>query len=63
MNGDVALEQMEQLARSIIDDGRATRDLVMAVDQLVADRANGEPLDAAADLLRSALSEADGHRL
>lgn len=66
MSGDRAVDtlsasELETLARAIVDDGLATRELSVALDQLVADRANGEPLDAAADDLRAVLAQGD-HR-
>lgn len=54
--GEFEPGELEQLARSIIDDGLATSELRLAVDQLVADRANGERLDDALHRLRRALA-------
>lgn len=50
---------VEELARAIVDDGLATRELTQALDQLVADRTNGESLDPAADDLRAVLAQGD----
>ena len=47
---------LEELAREIVEDGLGSRELTSALDQLVADRTNGEPLDAAIDDLRAVLA-------
>jgi len=52
--------ELERTARALVDRGEATRDLQLALGQLVADRSNGEPLDVAAERLRVALAEHDG---
>lgn len=49
---------IEEIAGAIVADGLASNDLRMALDQLVADRANGESLDVAAHRLRRVLEGA-----
>lgn len=51
------LDELERLAHQLIDDGAASRQLEIALEQLVADRTNGEPLDEPAADLRAALSK------
>lgn len=53
--GSLDAGALEDVARAIVADGLATRELAQALDQLVADRTNGEPLDAALGDLRTVL--------
>lgn len=57
MTDQDAVAELEQAARALVDDGRATRDVQLALDQLVADRSNGEPLEVAIDRLRAVLGD------
>ena len=57
---DVDVEQLEQEAQELLDGGHGEDSLVLAVDQLHADRTNGEPLETAIRSLRAALAEVRG---
>jgi myo-inositol-1(or 4)-monophosphatase len=62
-DGDVdRADRLEHEAQRLIDDGRGDNALKLALDQLHADRANGEPLDEAIDQLRRAIEETGGNR-
>jgi hypothetical protein len=50
--------RLEREAQRVIDDGAGSSALKLAVDQLRADRTNGEKLDDAIDRLRRALDRA-----
>jgi len=50
------IEALEDRARSIVERGNASDGVLLALDQLRADRTNGEPLDVAADLLRRSIA-------
>jgi hypothetical protein len=56
-----AAETLEHEAQQLLDGGNGAESLTMALDQLRADRANGEPLEAAVDRLRSAIAGARDH--
>jgi hypothetical protein len=53
-----AAERLEREAQQLVDDGRAQESLTLALDQLRADRANGEPLTSAVASLRAAIDDA-----
>jgi hypothetical protein len=53
-----AAERLEREAQQLVDDGRAQESLTLALDQLRADRANGEPLASAVASLRAAIDDA-----
>jgi hypothetical protein len=53
------VQQLEQTARERLAAGDAGESVQLALDQLVADRTNGEPLDTAYRRLRDTLG-ADG---
>jgi hypothetical protein len=50
-------ERLEREAQRLLDSGTGDDSLVLAVDQLQADRANGEPLTAAIRQLREAIEK------
>ena len=52
-------DRWEQQARQGLADGSAGDSVRLALDQLAADRTNGEPLDTALRRLRDSLSEGD----
>ena len=52
-------ERLEQRARDALAAGSAGESVQLALDQLIADRTNGEPLDTACRHLRDALDHAD----
>jgi hypothetical protein len=56
------VERLEQRAREELAAGSAGTSVRLALDQLLADRANGEPLDTACRFLRDTLFHADGGR-
>lgn len=47
--------ELEELAFAMVEEGAASKQLVQALEQLIADRTNGEPLDDAYRGLRDAL--------
>jgi hypothetical protein len=51
--------RLERRARDVLAAGSAGRSVQLALDQLIADRTNGEPLDTACRFLRDALSLAE----
>jgi hypothetical protein len=53
-------ERLERRAREELAGGSAGKGVRLALDQLVADRANGEPLDTAYCFLRDTLSHSEG---
>jgi len=53
-------ERLERRARDELAAGSADNSVRLALDQLIADRTNGEPLDTACCFLRDAFSHADG---
>jgi hypothetical protein len=53
--GPTNLDELERVARAIVEDGLASNELVLALDQLNADRTNGESLEDASERLRRAL--------
>jgi hypothetical protein len=55
-------ERLEQRARDELAAGSAGTSVRLALDQLLADRANGEPLDTAYRFLRDTLSHEEGGR-
>jgi hypothetical protein len=57
-----AAERLEREAQQLVDDGRAQESLTLALDQLRADRANGEPLASAVARLRAATDDAHQNR-
>jgi hypothetical protein len=57
MSADDA-ERLERRARDELAAGSAGRSVQLALDQLIADRTNGEPLDTAFCFLRDTLSRA-----
>ena len=58
-NEQLDIEQLEERARKLIGSGNEYDGVRSALDQLVADRTNGEPLDTAATRLRAVLDRAD----
>jgi hypothetical protein len=50
-------EQLEQEAQRLLDNRTGGDSLALAIDQLQADRANGEPLTTAIRQLREAIAE------
>lgn len=61
VSGDEA-ERLVQRARDELETGSARTSVRLAIDQLVADRANGEPLDTACCILRDTLYPAERGR-
>jgi hypothetical protein len=55
-------ERLERRARGAIAAGSAGTSVRLALEQLIADRTNGEPLDTAGRFLRDALSNAGGEQ-
>jgi hypothetical protein len=52
-----AAERLEREAQQLLDNGHRADALTMALDQLHADRANGESLDSAIRRLREAIGQ------
>jgi hypothetical protein len=51
---------LERRAQRLLDDGAGSRELALALDQLRADRTNGESLGSATDDLRRILERFGG---
>ena len=50
-------EQLEQEARGLLEDGHGGDSLALAIDQLRADRTNGESLTASMERLRDVIDQ------